>query len=1475
MPLLSDTLASYVPDSALRLLLSSHGTLPLRTSPAAVLFADTSGFTAFTERLAAKGPAGAEELTAILNNHFGQLITLLREHGGDVVKFAGDALLAIWPCEQDSDLPNSVLLASRCGLEIQRLLARGTAVGLYLSMRIAIGAGPLTCALLGGEGRRQELVLAGDALAQLTPFAAQVRPGDVALSLAAHALVSTQVDARELPAITDEAGGDASAAQPSGNPGSAGAGAVLEPVPSIAPRSAAGNVFANLRSQGFRIRRPGPESVASSTVVESVPHESESASNPPPASTKELVTSPPSSHPGGHHSPAFSLYLRLNKVLADAATVPWLDPLPTEAVAEVLPVFIPEAISSRLNAGQRGWLAELRRVTVVFAKLPNLQRLVLQDPKKAKEVVRTCQEIVEKLEGTVNKLSIDDKGVCLVVGFGLPPLAHEDDAARGARCALELLESLHALGIPASIGVTTGRVYCGSVGNDQRKEYTLMGDAVNVAARLMQQTVDGIYCDEATAQAARAKVECEFVADLTLRGKGRAIGAWRPVRVLTAPVLSDRALIGRVKELAKLEGTLDRLVRTGEGGVVLLEGEPGMGKSTLVAALAKRAELFNLFPLNGAGSPIDRSAAYHPWRAIVSQLLGLDALPPGAARLQHVEHILAGQPEMLRLIPLLSEILPLNLPDNEDTRDMAGSARADNIRELLVRLIEIAASRLPTWILLEDVHWIDSASWALAAHVAQRVSHVVLVLTTRPLGEPLPPDCQRLLSLPITQRIWLEPLGEEDIVRLVCQRLNVRSLPPEVATLIRTRADGQPLFSEELALTLRDEGLIEVEERECRLVGDPAQLARMAWPDTVQGIITARIDRLPPDEQLTCKVASVIGRSFTLELLAATHPIEADAERMEALLTGLVTRGLVLKESRQRCLFRHAITQEVAYNLMSFAQRRTLHQRAAEWYEKDLTEGRDLQLATLAHHWQLAGNLERTFYYLEKAGELAYRSGADQEAAGFFSTALELVETGRSMPKDAQAQLAALVPVLRRSHWRRVLADATLGLGEVGKVIFHAAEVVRELDVPLPSSKAAWIWTLMLESWIQFWHVITPDSWRQASLEGYGRCIEAALASERLSEAYYFQSDVLRMLTTTLKAVNLAEASGPQNVAYRAYAIMGMLVGMFRLHPLALYYFRQGRTVADRLEDRRGRSIVLYYEAVYLSGYARWAEVTRSGREGLEQARSLGVSYEIDICLTILALAEYFQGRFSRALDYSSELLSQAKACSNVQHQAWGHYLAAESLIAVGRFDEALGALRHAAELLARHDDQLSRIIVSGVTSLAYLRLGRMEEAEAEATRALERIRLSIPYNWASLEGYAAPVEVFIALQEKAHKEGSSKEEAYGKLAKEAFAAFRSFAQLYPIGRPRMLLYSARMAWLERRRGAARRAWERSLAWARRLEMPYEEALTHFDLGTYTLPIQQAGALERAHAIFLHLGCAYHVTRIEALWRTGAQERAA
>jgi len=336
----------------------------------------------------------------------------------------------------------------------------------------------------------------------------------------------------------------------------------------------------------------------------------------------------------------------------------------------------------------------------------------------------------------------------------------------------------------------------------------------------MQAAPDTILCDAATQSAARSRLRFRALPAISVKGKADPIAVYCPVEPARA---RDRrwTMVGRDRERQLLSSRLEEL-EGGRSGLVLIEGEPGIGKSRLLAELLQQARARGVRSLLGAGDAIETTTPYHAWRPVFTELLDLAGVEDVEARRARVLAHAGAVPRLARLAPLLNPVLALDLPDNEFTAQLSGQVRADNTRRLLVRLLRVGAAAKdagasPLLVALDDGHWFDSASWALTAQVASRVRPLLLAIATRPLVEPPPPDYRRLRDDPATDRLPLQPLDPSDTLALVCSRLGVPSLPERVAGLIEDRAQGNPFFSEELAYALRDTGLIRIADGRCTI----------------------------------------------------------------------------------------------------------------------------------------------------------------------------------------------------------------------------------------------------------------------------------------------------------------------------------------------------------------------------------------------------------------------------------------------------------------------------------------------------------------------------------------------------------------------------------------------------------------------------------------------------------------------------------
>jgi tetratricopeptide (TPR) repeat protein len=488
--------------------------------------------------------------------------------------------------------------------------------------------------------------------------------------------------------------------------------------------------------------------------------------------------------------------------------------------------------------------------------------------------------------------------------------------------------------------------------------------------------------------------------------------------------------------------------------------------------------------LSTSAEAIEEATPLYALRLVFTRLFALAGQVAG----DDAAALVARLPEPVRpLAPLLSPVLPIDLPDTPRTAQLRGVARTQLMLRLLVQTFRGLTAGAPTLLVVEDVHWLDSLSWALLEQLHAHVDGLLLVLTSR--LQPSPPNPYlRIKQAAGPLHLRLDPLSADQATQLACQRLGVASLPAPVAGLLRDKAEGNPFFAVELALALRDAGVIRVEGGVCEAVELPAA---MAFPDTIEGVVTSRLDRLQPLEQLALKVASVLGRTFDAANLRDLFPVADARPQVPAVLRELARLELTQREQPEQSsyLFRHAITQEVAYNLMLFEQRRALHEAAAEWYER--VHGGDLApfRALLAHHrlHALDGlaepdepRVERALDALVLAGRQALASGAAIEAAAQLERAAELLSRlPESQRRDAleldlrTLEGAALAVVRGPAHER------------VRQVFARARELCERLGET----------SRLFEAVFGIWYTNVTTGERAGAIEFSSRLVEIAAAA--------------------------------------------------------------------------------------------------------------------------------------------------------------------------------------------------------------------------------------------------------------------------------------------------------------------------------------------------------------------------------------------
>ncbi|MFQ5401407.1 MAG: AAA family ATPase [Anaerolineae bacterium] len=667
---------------------------------------------------------------------------------------------------------------------------------------------------------------------------------------------------------------------------------------------------------------------------------------------------------------------------------------------EHIPHFVPRALYQRMLTAGPARLAEHRPVTSVFVQFETGEegsgsRLAEQ----LQEYYLWASRVVARFgsrNARINRLLTADKGNQLHIIFGAP--IAPDSPEQAIRCALALQRERPPFITSQRIGLAAGKVFACPVGATSRREYTVVGDVVNLSARLTQVCDDGdVVTDGVTAERVRDLIDFEQLTAVQLKGRETAVPLYRPTgdRAMTVQLeayfrQSERPLVGRDSEIDLLLGGMDAALR-GIGGAAAMFGPTGVGKTRLMAVGVKHW-------LEAGGSGLVGVCHQHmseiplgPWRSIWIDFFGLQAgEDPQAQAALVVNRTRALVPDCGDDVGLWGEVLGLPIPQAKSLSNMTAAARQARLFSLARRCFRAASMTQPLLIILESVHWADQSSLELIDLLTQRLEEwpIFLALTFRQDQEL---DLETL-SRPCCVPIIVSDLPPRHARRLLQQMIGTSELPPAVEQHLGLRdRDGRespvsPLFLEEALNVMITSGVLRTNGR---VQVNESLLARVQLPDTIHGLLLARIDRLPPASRDLLQVASVIGRQFALEALNQITP-DTPRQLVFELLTELsqdeITQ-LVTADPEWIYLFQHAMTHEVAYESLPFSRRQALHAAVADWLAARHQDNLRPISPVLAFHYSRAGMPEEGLKYALAAADDARDIFANNEAVELYRLA--------------------------------------------------------------------------------------------------------------------------------------------------------------------------------------------------------------------------------------------------------------------------------------------------------------------------------------------------------------------------------------------------------------------------------------------------------------------------------------------------------
>ncbi|HYO42617.1 MAG TPA: tetratricopeptide repeat protein [Candidatus Limnocylindrales bacterium] len=996
-------------------------------------------------------------------------------------------------------------------------------------------------------------------------------------------------------------------------------------------------------------------------------------------------------------------------------------PLPE---ALVRPWLLP-VVYERLRTGRGEFLAELRPAVPVFLRFSGIDYDNDDEAAdKLDEFVRAAQRVLDAYEGNVLQLTLGDKGAYLYGVFG-SPFAHEDDAARAAAATLELRDLDRTTAArEIQVGATQGRLRSGTYGHEMRRTFVCLGDAVNLAARLMSAAPPGrIYVSGPIHDAAGDAFIWERVPDLTVKGKAAPVETWSLTgsleRASRRRTRFEIGLVGRRREVAALEASHAESLM-GHARVVGIAAEAGLGKSRLVAEFVRNVRRGGHTVAFGECQAYGTRTPYFVWREIWRRLLDLDDHDPAAAQVAAVKRRLAAvDPGLVARAPLLSDVVGLSIPETDLTRGFDAKLRKTSLEDLLAVLLRARAHEAPFVAVLEDCHWIDELSRDLLNVLIRAATAlpVQFVLAYRPAPEPggglgveghagfselaldrmEPDDVEALVSAKMEQLSG--GAGDDDTAAGAGVEVNVA-----LVALVAARSEGNPFYVEELLNFIVAQGID---------TSDPAAVEAVRLPESLHTLVLSRIDAASEGPRRTLKVASVIGRVFAAPMLPGAYEELGDVETVTGNLRDLRTLDLVAldREADQAWMFKHVVTQEVAYESLPFALRAILHGRVGEHIER--AEAADIErvVPLLEHHFWRSDREAKKREYLRRAAEAAQASFANHAAIAYFDRLIGLIEGAERI-------------------------DARLRLGRVLDLVGDWSRAVTVNEDALAAAAAA----------------------GDAGSQGWAHAALADIARKQGQ----FEEATSQLAAASARFAEAGDEAGLGQVLHLAGTVAAQTGDL----GLARTRYEESLAIRTRLGDT-AKMGSLYSNLAIVAEYGDdMPETRRMAERALELRIEAGDTWGIGVSHNNLGAIAIREGRLEEARDHIEEALRLLGQVGDTWFAASAQALLANVSRDLG--DHAAASHDYAACLpvFVTLDDQLAQAeVLEDIATLA-ARMGRHAEAvELAAAAATLREALGSPLADSLADELRAGLEESVAVLGEAAAAATARGRALGRAA--------------------------------------------------------------------------------------------------------------
>ncbi len=1111
-----------------------------------------------------------------------------------------------------------------------------------------------------------------------------------------------------------------------------------------------------------------------------------------------------------------------------------------------------------LNVEQAHRIGERKNVTVIFADLSGFTSLAAsQDAEIVRDMVISIFErlapVVKKYEGTIEKFIGDE----ILAIFGAP-VTHENDPERALRCALEMMEELRYYNIEYGndlsmhMGVNTGPVVAGSIGCQSDASYGVVGDIVNLASRLEGASKGGqILVGADTYRLTASLFEFITMAPISVKGKVEPVVVYRLIRAKaglgSAHGLESRGLfsplVGRKREFDAIKSRIHALEK-GQGSIVSVIGDAGLGKSRLMAELRRSSQ--GVQWLEGKTLSYGQSISYWPFREILRSYGEISDDDSELQVWQKLEDkVVTLFPDMaLDILPYLASLLAVEVRGKYEERIkyLDGDALGTRIFLAMRLFMERLARSSPLVIVFEDLHWIDLSSTELLEYLLPLVREVPLLMVgvSRPDPDAASSYLQKICSQEYADcytELRLSQLSQSESEQLVSNLVAIDVLPGRVREILTQKAEGNPFFIEEIIRNLLDIGAI---------LRDPAtgrwhitaKIETVHIPDTVEGVLMARIDRLDEEIKQTLRMSSVIGRSFLYRVLRAMDQADSALDtHLEYLQqVELIREKQIYPELEY--IFKHALAQEATYESILLQKRRDLHGRVADAIETLFGERLDEFYSLLAYHYARAENWAKAQEYLFKSGDQAGRIAADAEALANYQQAMDACIRIFGEKWDP-IQRAALEKRMGEVSYRR---------GEHQRAEEYFNKALAHMGHRLPETKWAVRRAILHELLQQTAHRIFPQYLvKKTSLE-VPQPIKDELSIYLQLGWLHSTFDLMKTFLDGLRGLNRAEREGAVDETIWGLAGIGYALANMNLWGLARKYLQLASNLLPQTINARSHAMVPYMYSRYFRNSGQLSQALKSSRVCAQIYSDIGDIAEQGFSEANIANYLFYQGDFRSQLEICDRNLAMNRQLQNINIDCYFLQSIAKNGSVLGNWENVVEQFQHSIDLSKKIPNYQMYVESCACLAWHYTRTGNLDEALTcleEAAAGIDKYRTQGFYNMQVYNTYSEACLI--------KTEQSIEAEKAKWLQKARYWLDRGLKQskFTRTGFPEAMRLRGVYDWLSGKKVQALSWWEKSLQIAGDIGMRYYAALTYMEMGQR---LGDTDYLAKAAGVFKELG---------------------